>query len=167
MKRLSTAALLIVTATFCASASPINIEFPQTVYDVLPGELVDVTAILQNTDPNDPVYLNGDDLNVPESASSTDFFFTNVPISLNPSASTATIELFSFVVSSTAAPGTYTGTYDLFGGVGTANQYNFDLVGSQSFSIFVAPEPSTMLLLGCGLMAIAAVSQRWRRARCK
>jgi len=167
MKRLTQASLLFFTATLCASAGsiPINIEFTQPVFEVTPGEVVDVTAILQNTDPADVVYLNGDNLSVPVSSGSTDFFFTNVPISLNPSASTSTTELFTFVVSPNAGLGTYAGAYDLFGGVGTANQSNFDLIGSQTFSVVVTPEPSTMLLLGFGMMAMSGVSRRWMRAR--
>ena len=77
MKRLTQASLLFFTATLCASAGsiPINIEFTQPVFEVTPGEVVDVTAILQNTDPADVVYLNGDNLSVPVSSGSTDFFF--------------------------------------------------------------------------------------------
>ncbi|MGO4883374.1 MAG: hypothetical protein ACLP59_21530 [Bryobacteraceae bacterium] len=168
MKLLSKASCLLVFAALCASASTIEITYLPPILNVLAGATdVEVYAILQNVDPNDTVFLNSDVLDVPQSSAVNDLFFTNVPISLGPSATTGPVELFDFDVASDAVPGSYTGTWELLGGVGVTNQNDFDLLGSQSFTVEVsqAPEPVTELLLGAGLLAIACVSRRLKLSR--
>ncbi len=163
MKQLSKASWLLVFAALCASASTIDITYEMPVLNVPPGTTdVAVYAILQNLDTTDTVFLNSDDLSVPQSSSVEDLFFTNVPISLGPSASTGPIELFDFTVANDAAPGTYTGSWQLLGGVGVSNQNDFDLLGSADFTIVVsqAPEPAAELLLGGGLLLVACISRR-------
>lgn len=163
MKTLSKASCLLVFAAFCASASTIDITYVPPVLNVAPGTTdVEVFAILQNVDANDTVFLNSDVLDVPQSSAVNDLFFMNVPISLGPSAATGPIELFDFDVASDAAPGSYTGSWQLLGGVGVSSQNDFDLLGSQSFTVEVsqAPEPVTELLLGGGLCVIACISRR-------
>jgi hypothetical protein len=85
---------------------------------------------------------------------------TNVPFSLDPGQVPAPIELFRFDVATNAPAGTLTGSYQLLGGAGTANQFNFDPEASQPFtvgtvSIQAVREPSQFLLPGGGLIAFS------------
>lgn len=166
MNTLLKAACISIFAAICACASTIDITFTPPVLNVYPGNTdIAAYAVLQNTSTTDTVYLNSDNLTVPESSNVMDDFFTNVPISLAPSTSSGPIELFQFDVASDALPGSFTGTYQLLGGVGDANQGNLDLVGSQDFTVALAPvpEPAALLLAGGGLIVLAACLAFLRR----
>lgn len=82
-------------------------------------------------------------------------WFCLIPTWLPVAGNSEPTQLFSFSVLPTAAGGQYIGTYELDGGVGAANQNNFDFLGSQIFTInvpTVAPEPASVFLLACGLI---------------
>lgn len=165
MKTLLKATCVSIFAAVCACATPIDITFVPPVLTVFPGQ-TNVTAYAVLSDPNntDTVYLNDDNLTVPDSSNVMDDFFTNVPISLDAFASSGLIELFQFDVPANALPGTSAiGTYQLLGGVGLANQNNLDLVGSQSFTVAVVPtpEPDAELLAGLGLILMTWLLRRW------
>lgn len=163
MKTLLKATCVSIFAAICACASPIDITFIPPVLNVLAGETnVTVSGVLQNTSTTDTVFLNSDNLSVPESSNVMDDFFTNVPISLAPLASSGPIELFQFDVAGNASAGSFTGNYELLGGVGDANQGNLDLVGTQNFTVAVAGEPAPALLFGGGLIALAFLLRKAR-----
>ena len=163
------ASCLAVAAGLPARAGTITIDFSQPVFTVLPGQTnVAAFATLTNTDPLNPAFLNGDNISVPGGTIVTDEFFANVPFLLDPGQTSPLLELFHFDVAPDAA-GTLSGTYQVLGGVGTANSFNFDPVASQAFSIRVAtlPEPSLNLLVGAALLGISLVGRKKVRRRQK
>ncbi len=158
---------LVAAVTVPVYAGTVTVSFTEPALSLLPGQTdVVVTATLTNTDPLNPVFLNGDSLSVPGATAINDEFFINVPFSLDPGQTSAPIELFRFDVAANAPAGTLTGSYDLQGGAGTANQFNFDPVASGTFTVSIqaVPEPSQCLLLGCGLIALSLIARR-RAAR--
>lgn len=169
MKSLLKATLVSIFAVLCTCASPIDITFMPPVLTTYAGSRnVTAYAVLHNTSA-DTVFLNDDNLTVPDSSNVTDDFFTNVPISLDPLESSGPIELFQFDVPANAMPGTSAvGTYQLLGGVGLANQNNLDFLGSQNFTVelVTAPEPPAALLAGGGLIALALLLRRVRAGSC-
>lgn len=165
MKTLLQAICVFICAAMCACATSIDIAFTPSALNVTPGETdVAVYATLTNTSTTDPVFINSDSLSVPESSTVTDDFFANVPISLDPSASSGLIELFQFDVAPGAPRGSFTGTYQLAGGTGVANQYDLDPLGTQNFTVEVTPtaEVSTELLVAAGLIILACLSRKLR-----
>lgn len=177
MRNLTHLSLVLCLATvFGASArtTPLTISFSGPVFPLTPAENdVAVSATFTNTDLIDTIFLNSDSLSVPGASAVNDEFFTNVPESLGPGEVTSLIEVFRFDVQPNAPGGTSTGTYQLYGGVGDANQFNFDLVASQTFDVNIqgvstpaaVPEAASFALVGFGLMAISVVARRRRAAR--
>ena len=144
-----------------ACADTILVTFEEPTIDVVPNETdIAVSGTFTNTDPADPVYLNADNINLPAQFDVTDEFFTNVPIFLTPSQTTGPIELFRFSVAAGTPVGSYAASYDLLGGVGTANQFNFDPLTTAPFTVFVTPEPAPLILLGAALVALGSMRRR-------
>ncbi len=76
---------------------------------------------------------------------------------LPPKGDSVTVALFQFDAPADTLPGTSViGTYQLLGGVGLANQNNLDFLGSQNFTVTIAPvpEPADDLLAGIGLILL-------------
>lgn len=116
------------------------------------------TGTLANNDPSATVFLNGDSflLDSPLTFDDSDFN-NNVPLFLDPFASSGDIELFTIYLPEGTPIGLYTGTYLLQGGADGAAQ---DLVGSANFDIQVTPEPSSLVLLATGLAGLAGAIRR-------
>jgi hypothetical protein len=153
---------LAAAAIVPAHADSIQIVFNEPIFTVTPGETdVTVLATLSNLDPVNTVYLNGDNLNIPGAINVNDEFFTNAPFSLDPGQSSPLTELFRFDVPANAVAGTFTGSYQLLGGVGTAAQFNVDPIGQQTFQVAIqaVPEPSSLPLVSAALIMLLV----WRR----
>jgi hypothetical protein len=152
----------LVFANLPAAASTIGISFvPTSTFVVDSGSpVIDVTATLTNLDSNNTVYLNADNLNLSPYFQVNDEFFTNVPFSLDPGQITSPISLFTLTLAPGTPAGSYTGTYELFGGDGDANQFNFDPLGTESFTVVATPEPATLLLTGSALIIIGCLRRR-------
>src|ERR1700723_791624 len=152
--------------SFPAAADTIQISFVDPIPVVDSAQpFKDFEVTLTNLDNTDPVFLNADNLNASPNFQANDEFFTNAPIPLNPGQSSGPISLFTLTLEPGTPPGTYFGTYQLFGGVGTANQFNFDPIGAASFTTVVAaPEPPTLLLTGTMLVGLASL-RRGRRPK--
>ena len=87
------------------------------------------------------------------------FFTINVPGLLLATDSPYAGPIFEIDVDPFTALGIYTGTVTFFGGL---NPGELNVLGSQAFTLVVAPEPATasMVLLGCAGIALARFRKR-------
>jgi len=160
MNRLSRTVLLSCLAAAAiapAHADSIAIIFNEPLFTVTPGQTgVTVLATLSNLDPVNTIYLNGDNLTIPGATNVNDEFFTNAPLFLSPGANAPLTELFRFDVPANAVTGTFTGSYEFLGGIGTDAQFNVDPLGQQAFQIRIqaVPEPPASPLLAVALIVL-------------
>jgi hypothetical protein len=169
MKTLLCTLMLATIGTAVAKADSVTITLDTPNQHVLPGETVEIFGTIVN-DSNTIVYLNNDDLDLAGLGfTTTDQFFNTVPISLAPDGqpgdSSGNIELFDVTVSNplVGGPGTFLGTYTLFGGDDGGADTAEDNLGSANFSLAATPEPSSIYLLLSGMAAAwVPVSRRIR-----
>ncbi len=168
MKSLRSLLLLPLTivaflmAGTAANADPLSIILDSAYQNVTPGQSVTFTAIITNLDPTNTVYLNGDSSNVDSPLSLDDSgFWANAPLSLDPLSSSEDIELFTVYIPLDAT-GLYSGSFEILGG----DPSDFtDVIGSADFNVNITPEPSSLLLLGSGLVGLATTVRRKRAQR--
>jgi hypothetical protein len=120
-----------------------------------PGDILAFVGNITNLDPTDPVYLNGVDVNLAGddfTVDTLDDFFANVPISLNGGQSTGMIELFTVTIGQPLIDplDTFVGVYTMLGGVDGSDQ---TIIGSAQFSVTTTPEPDSLAMMGCGVLA--------------
>ena len=130
---------------------------------VTPGQVAVAIMGTVTNNTGDIVFINGDDENLAAGlaipASITDLFLATAPLSLAFGDTTGPMELFTFDVPAGAPLGSFNaGAFEVLGGIGSANQYNFDVVGTANVQVTVTPEPAglTEAALGSALLGIAA-----------
>jgi hypothetical protein len=138
----------------------VSISFSSSIQTSLPGKSVNFSGSIENAG-SQTVFLNGDNVTLfdPGITSDDTAFLTSAPLSLGPG-QLWTGPFFQLTIDPTTFPGTYDGTFTLYGGTSSST---FDIIGSGSFQEIVkapaaVPEfSSTFVLLLIGLLAIAIV----------
>ncbi len=111
-------------------------------------------------------YLNGDNYFVNNGATLNDAgFFNGFPLSLDPGQSYSGIFFTVTLPSDAAAGSTYTGFFSVLGGadasaVDTLATVNFS--ASTPAAVAATPEPSSLVLLGSGVLGAAFLLRRHR-----
>jgi PEP-CTERM motif len=129
----------------------------QTISSSGGSEIFDATVTAASSN-NAAVFLNGDTFNVaaPITLNDTDFF-TNFPLSLAPGVS-FTGDLFVLTTLPDISSGVYLGSFSLLGG---ANGNASNTLGTADFSLAASvPEPSSLALLGGGLLGLMMAMRR-------
>lgn len=103
------------------------------------------------------VYLNGDSYTLNAAFVLDDSpFLLNFPLDLAPGQS-YTGSLFEVVVPANSPLGSYTGSFQILGGSTDSAEL---VLSSATFDVAVSPEPSSLLLLGTGLIGVFAFYRR-------
>jgi hypothetical protein len=156
---LTIVAFLIAGTMAKADPLPLSLTIDSPFQTGGGGQTLTFTASVTNTDPTDTVYLNGASttLTGPGSLTTnlTDFYIYS-PFFLLPSTSSGDFDLFTVYIPYGTPYGLYTGDFEILGGGPSDNTD----VGTANFDVEVTPEPSSFLLLGSGLLALAVLAKR-------
>lgn len=161
MKRLllslmSVGFLLLGTA---AKANSLNITLASPYQSSSGASAVAFDATVTN-ETSQTVDLNGDSFDVDSPLTVDDSpFFSNFPLSLG-AGNSFTGELFAVYTPIGTPLGLYSGSFEITDGLGTAAS---DILGTANFNVYIAatPEPSSLVLLGTGLLGLVEMT-RWR-----
>ena len=156
------ALIAIVSLSARAAHADTIFELTSPIQTAPAGAQVTFSGILTNTGTG-TVYLNGDAFNVTGGFTlASDDFLNDAPFSLDPGMSY--MGAFLTVMTPGVFPSGFgTGSFSILGGadvnsLDTLNTANFEIDAPSA----VAPEPDSVLLLGTGLMAAAAMIYRRR-----
>ncbi len=126
------------------------------------GQTLTFDVNVLNTSSTETINLDSDDLNIAPAGNdlvTSDEFIANAPFFLNPAGEAgdfASYEAFTVFIPNGTPDGIYGGSYVIEGDAGGAE---FE-VGSGTFFVNVAPEPSSLVLAGTGLLLIGILTRR-------
>jgi len=143
-----------------AKADPLSVVFtPEAFQTGIGGETLTFDVDVTNISSSEIVNFNSDSLNINPAGNdlvTNDEFFANSPTSLNPGDSYE-YEAFTVFIPAGTPIGLYEGSYEILGG---PTYSDFGVVGSANFDVNLTPEPTSFLLLGTGLLALAVIARR-------
>lgn len=170
-KSMTIATLGALSALFTLVARPAQADLNFTLTpDTLigrPGDTIHFFGTLENTDPNAPLYLNGDNYPALDSNLSLDDtpFLLSVPDPLAPAGDASgmdkyTGELFDVTIGQNAITGNFQYDFSFLGGADGLAQTS---LATASFQVTVVPEPSACAM--SLVLAVGGLSLLYRRRK--
>ena len=151
-------------AVGCQATTVFTVTFSPATVSGAPGDMLSFFGTLTNNTANTE-YINSDSFTLAGGIPVDDSpFLANAPLSLGPSASTASFLFLTVTIPNGQTPADYAGTFDVIGGQDGGNGTAQDDLGEGLFTVTVTssvPEPASVLLSITGLLALALLRRKW------
>lgn len=144
----------LLASTPAALADSLNLSLLSPLQGALVGQTLSFSATVSAPSTNSaPEFLNADSFSISSPLTLDDTsYITTFPLDLLPGQSYTGV-LFTVFIPYTTKDGLYAGSFSILGG---STDSSVSTLATVPFDVNVTPEPSTFVLLGTGITAIAA-----------